>query len=92
MIRKMIAAVATVAMAVAGANQADAQKSADTSDIAYQIMVQRATQAAIWAMPAAAMIDFEKATKQDLGGDVNDVIYVSKPFASRHALSALPSA
>jgi hypothetical protein len=47
-------------------------------------MVQRATQAAIWAMPAAGMIDFEKATKRDLGGDVNDVVYVSKPFASRH--------
>ncbi len=84
MLAVALSAVATVAMAVAGANQADAQKSADTSDIAYQIMVQRATQAAIWAMPAAAMIDFEKATKQDLGGDVNDVIYVSKPFASRH--------
>ncbi|TWT80434.1 hypothetical protein CA13_18510 [Planctomycetes bacterium CA13] len=50
----------------------------------HQMMVQRACEAAIWAMPAAAMIDFEKATKRDLGGDVNDVVYVSKPFASRH--------
>ena len=71
-----------VTLAIAGANQADAQKSAGTSDIDYQIMVQRATQAAIWAMPAAGMIDFEKVTKRDLGGDVNDVIYVSRPFAS----------
>lgn len=55
-----------------------------TSDINYQIMVQRATQVAIWGMPAAATIDFEKAIKRDLGGDVNDVIYVSKPFVSRH--------
>lgn len=55
-----------------------------SADVDHQIMVQRATQAVIWAMPAAGMIDFEKATKRDLGGDVNDVIYVSKPFASRH--------
>ena len=52
--------------------------------INYKIMVQRATQTAIWAMPAAGMIDFEKATIRDLGGSVNDVIYVSKPFESRH--------
>lgn len=56
----------------------------NSPDIDYRIMVQRATQAAIWGMPAAGMIDFEKATKRDLDGDVNDVIYVSKPFASRH--------
>ena len=54
------------------------------TDIEYQIMVQRATQVAIWAMPAAGMIDFEKATRRDLGGDVNDVVYVSRPFESRH--------
>lgn len=53
-------------------------------DIDYRIMVQRATQAAIWGMPAAGMIDFEKATRRDLGGDVNDVVYVSRPFESRH--------
>ena len=61
-----------------------AQKRELIPDIDYKIMVQRATQAAIWGMPAAGMIDFEKATKRDLGGDVNDVVYVSKPFASRH--------
>ncbi len=60
------------------------QPSPSTSDIEYQIMVQRATQVAIWGMPAAGMIDFEKATKRDLGGNVNDVVYVSKPFVSRH--------
>ncbi len=59
-------------------------KEPTVDDIDYKIMVQRATQAAIWGMPAAGMIDFEKATKRDLGGDVNDVIYVSKPFVSRH--------
>ena len=50
----------------------------------HQMMVQRASEVAIWAMPAVGMIDFEKATKRDLGGDVNDVVYVSKPFVSRH--------
>ena len=38
-------------------------------DIEYKIMVQRATQTAIWAMPAAAMMDFINATRRDAGGD-----------------------
>lgn len=38
-------------------------------------------------MPAAGMIDFEKATKRDLGGDVNDVIYVRPPKTSGLQLS-----
>ncbi|MDX2320797.1 MAG: DUF1214 domain-containing protein [Moritella sp.] len=53
-------------------------------DIEYQIMVQRATQLAIWAMPAVGMNDFITATRRDLGGDLNDVIYLSKPFDSKH--------
>jgi hypothetical protein len=53
-------------------------------DINYKIMVQRATQTAMWAMPAVGMIDFVKATRRDLGGDYNDVIYLTKPFESRH--------
>ena len=61
-----------------------AQSVNDSESIEYRIMVQRATQTAIWAMPAAGMIDFEKATKRDIGGDVNDVVYVSQPFVSRH--------
>ena len=32
-------------------------------DIEYKIMVQRATQAAIYYMPAACMVDFVKATR-----------------------------
>jgi len=53
-------------------------------DIEYKIMVQRATQTAIWAMPAAAMIDFIKATRRDAGGDINDVMYLDKPFDTKH--------
>jgi hypothetical protein len=53
-------------------------------DIEYEIMVQRATQAAIWAMPAVGMIDFIKATRRDLGGDLNDVAYLRAPFDSKH--------
>jgi len=53
-------------------------------DIEYKIMVQRATQTAIWAMPAAGMVDFIKATRRDLGGDLNDVVFLDKPFGSKH--------
>lgn len=51
-------------------------------DIEYQIMVQRATQTAIWGMPAAGMVDFIKATRRDLGGDINDVVYLNEPLGS----------
>ncbi len=41
--------------------------------IEYQIMVQRATQAAIWAMPAVGIVDLKKATVCDLGGTINEI-------------------
>lgn len=47
-------------------------------------MVQRATQTAIWAMPAVGMVDFIKATRRDAGGDINDVMYLDRPFESKH--------
>jgi hypothetical protein len=59
-------------------------RSAQVKDIEYQIMVQRATQTAIWAMPAAGMIDFIKGTRRDLGGEINDVVYLKQPFDSKH--------
>ena len=37
-------------------------------DIEYTIMVQRATQAAIYYMPAVGMVDFVKGIRRDLGG------------------------
>ena len=51
-------------------------------DIEYKIMVQRATQAAIYYMPAAGMVDFVKGIRRDLGGDLNDVVYLNKPLGS----------
>lgn len=57
---------------------------ATDADIEYQIMVQRATQTAIWAMPAVGMVDFKKATIRDLGGTINDVVFLTRPFDSRH--------
>jgi len=60
-------------------------KNVESEDpVEYQIMVQRATQSAIWAMPAVALIDFIKATRRDLGGDLNDVVYLTKPLNSKH--------
>jgi len=90
--QRMIALLVAVTFSITGCDQMERDLSDQTIaeqppaavDIEYQIMVQRATQAAIWAMPAVGMIDFEKATKRDLGGNVNDVIYVSRPFVSRH--------
>jgi len=60
------------------------QNSQKESSIEYKIMVQRATQTAIWAMPAVGMVDFQKATVRILGGTINDVVYLTKPFDSKH--------
>ncbi len=60
------------------------KRAMNVKDIEYKIMVQRATQTAIWAMPAAGMVDFIKATRRDAGGDINDVLYLDRPFDSKH--------
>ena len=52
--------------------------------IEYQLAVQRATQAAIWGMPAVGIWGFVTATRRDLGGDIGDVVYFSRPMTSRH--------
>ena len=44
----------------------------------------RAVEAAIWGMPAVSMRSAINATKRDLGGAWNDVVYFSKPMVSRH--------
>jgi len=46
--------------------------------------IQSQSQTAIWAMPAVALVDFKKATRRDLGGDLNDVVYLKKPLNSKH--------
>ncbi|MEF1273059.1 DUF1214 domain-containing protein [Vibrio campbellii] len=58
------------------------ERASQIEDLDYKIMVQRATQTAIWAMPAVTQVDFLNATRRELGGDYNDVLYVNKPFAS----------
>lgn len=44
----------------------------------------RAVEAAVWGMPLVGTRGFLNATRTDLGGDWNDVVYVSKPLVSRH--------
>ncbi|MFK8043423.1 DUF1214 domain-containing protein [Congregibacter sp.] len=56
-------------------------RSKQHADIEYQIMVQRATQAAIYYMPAVGQVDFIKATKR-AGGDYGTVNFVTRPFGS----------
>lgn len=53
-------------------------------DIEYQMKVQRACEAAIWAMPAVSVYDIELSIRRDLGGKFGDVAYFSKPMTSRH--------
>ena len=52
--------------------------------IRYEVKVQRAAEAAVWAMPAVSVYDIELSIQRDLGGSFGDVVYFSKPMASRH--------
>ncbi|MBT8054413.1 MAG: DUF1254 domain-containing protein [Xanthomonadales bacterium] len=56
-------------------------RSQQHTNIEYDVMVQRATQAAIHYMPAVAQVDFIKATKR-AGGDYDTVNFVTRPFGS----------
>lgn len=52
--------------------------------IAHEIAVQRACEAAIWAMPAVSVYDIELSIQRDLGGKFGDIAYFTKPMTSRH--------
>ena len=69
----------TVSLTTTVAQAADGKPS-----IEYEMTVERAAQAVIWAMPAVAIWDVAVGTRRDLGGDVGDVVYFSKPMVSRH--------
>lgn len=57
------------------------RKALAVEDIEYKIMVQRATQTAIYYIPAVGIVDFVKATRR-IGGDINDVVYLNAPLGS----------
>ena len=77
-----IALAVTLGFAPAACSQsAETEKSGSIED---KITQQRATQAAIWGMPAVSMRGIIKSTQRDLGGDWNDVVYFSTPMTSRH--------
>lgn len=52
--------------------------------IEYEMKVQRASEAAIWGLPAVSIYDIEMSIQRDLGGKFGDVVYFSKPMDSRH--------
>ena len=63
---------------------AHADRSTQSNSIEYEMAVQRACEAAIWGMPAVSIWDVPASIRRDLGGDVGDVVYFSKPMDSRH--------
>ncbi len=56
----------------------------EMSEIARDVAVQRACQAAIWALPAVSTWDIAQGTINDLGGKVGDVVSLSRPMTSQH--------
>jgi len=61
-----------------------AQAAGSTESIEYRMKVQRACEAAIWALPAVSVYDIELSIQRDLGGKPGDVAYLTKPMMSRH--------
>jgi len=53
-------------------------------EVHYQMKVQRAAEAVVWAMPAVSVYDIELSIQRDLGGKFGDVAYFSEPMESRH--------
>lgn len=84
----LTALVLSCVLAACAGNKNSTKKSSTESsnqkNIDYQIKVQRATQAAIWGMPAVGMWDIQTSIRKDLGGDVGDIVYFTKPMTSRH--------
>lgn len=74
-----------LAVLAAGAcdNMAPPQQFAEQS-IQYKMMVQRAAEAAIWAIPAVAAWDIELSIQRDLGGNLGDLVFFSRPMDSKH--------
>ncbi len=61
------------------------QAGADNHKDPYEHMLyRRAVETAVWAMPMVSLRGFIKATRRDLGGDWNDLVYFSRPMTSRH--------
>ncbi|MGI9245059.1 MAG: DUF1254 domain-containing protein, partial [Verrucomicrobiales bacterium] len=63
---------------------AEETENPEMSEISRTIAVQRATQVAIWAMPAVTTYGFTRGTLKDLEGDFNDLVTLSQPMVSRH--------
>jgi len=66
-------AVATLAFCLSTPAQAEMSKTA------RETAVQRACQAAIWAVPAVSTWSFAKGTIRDLGGKIGDVVSLTQP-------------
>jgi hypothetical protein len=57
----------------------------DTLSKAQRDMVhRRAVEVVIWGQPAEGIRGFIQATRRDLGGDWNDVVYFTEPMTTRH--------
>jgi len=76
--------VACLSMVIVLIGPVSAAKPTESDAIEYRMKVQRACEAAIWALPAVSIYDIELSIRRDLGGKPGDVAYLTKPMTSRH--------
>ena len=63
----------------AGAEQMTAEQ------LQREMLLQRATQAVYWGMPAASMMALRRGTERDLGANFHDIVYMSQPMIAHHS-------
>ncbi len=84
--RLVFRTIVLLAIIAAGARDlpAQADRWAQGRSTEHEMAVQRACEAAIWGMPAVSIWDIALSTRRDLGGDIGDIVYFTKPMTVRH--------
>ena len=79
-LKKIFTSIVVTVLVVqsAGAEQKTAEQ------LQQEMLLQRATQAVFWGMPAASMMALRRGIERDLGADFHDIVYMSQPMVARH--------
>jgi hypothetical protein len=76
----------SISLAVGFALASSGPTAAEMSDTERNLIVQRACEAAIWAMPAVSVYDLELAVQRDQGAAPGVIAYMTEPMNSSHGL------
>ena len=84
MIKVLIKLAASLVITVLVAQSAGAEQMT-TEQLQREMLLQRATQAVYWGMPAASMMALRRGVERDLGASFHDIVYMSQPMVAHHS-------